>query len=74
MRRREFLGLVGAAAAWPLGVSAQRAKQAIIGYLFTSAPDAAGQQGLIGSFREGMRDLGYVEGRDFTLELRFAGK
>jgi putative tryptophan/tyrosine transport system substrate-binding protein len=67
MRRREFIaGLVGAAA-WPLvGRAQQRPAKAHIGWL-TIAPHP-----FISAFRDGMRSLGYVEGENLTIELRYA--
>jgi putative tryptophan/tyrosine transport system substrate-binding protein len=64
MKRREFITLVGgAAAAWPLPARAQDArKPARIGYL-TPLP-------LNPSFVHGLRELGYFEGRDFEIEYR----
>src|SRR5215510_10678585 len=69
MRRREFLGLLGGAAAtWPLAAHAQQpTKLARIGYL---AP--ARLPSLIDALRTGLRDLGYVEGQNLAVEYRFA--
>src|SRR5262249_27519782 len=69
MRRREFLGLLGGAAAtWPLAAHAQQpAKVARLGYL---AP--ARLPNLIDALLAGLRDLGYVEGQNLTIEYRFA--
>ena len=71
LRRRDFVALLGgAAAAWPLAALAQQqpSKAARIGYLSAaSAPDAN-----VESFRQGMRSIGYVEGRDFVIEARYA--
>ena len=62
MRRREFITLLGgAAAAWPLGARAQRAaKTARIGFL--GADTQSGVESRLERFRAGLRDLGYVEG------------
>src|SRR5499425_70210 len=68
MRRRDFITLVGsAAAAWPLAARAQQAPRAArLGYLApASNPDL--QQSLLG----GLRDLGYVEGQNLAIEYRF---
>jgi putative ABC transport system substrate-binding protein len=70
VRRRDFIALLGGAAAgWPLAARAQqRGKPARIGYLSAaSAPDYN-----LESFRGGMRALGYSEGRDFVIEVRYA--
>jgi putative ABC transport system substrate-binding protein len=72
VRRREFITLLGgAAAAWPLAARTQQAgKTWRIGWLTGSSPEAT--SGLHSAFVQGMRDLGYVEGRDFVMESRFA--
>jgi putative ABC transport system substrate-binding protein len=72
LKRREFITLVGAsAAAWPCNGSAQSPPQRpLIGLLFASSK-AAGER-YYSSFTLGMRELGYLEGRDYRLEERFA--
>src|SRR5262245_28854760 len=70
MKRREFITLLSAAVAWPLGASAQQAaKVPRIGYL---AGNLADNPHLPEAFRQGMRDLGYIEGRNLTIEYRDA--
>jgi len=70
MKRREFITLLGgAAAAWPLAARAQQAgKVWRIGFLSAVACSAA--SGSYASFVQGMRELGYVEGKDFVIEWR----
>ena len=71
MRRREFIGLVGGAAAWPLAAAAQAQRISTIGYLgVTDARQWAEGPGR--DFKEGLRDLGYIEGKNLRFELRFA--
>src|SRR4029453_7270466 len=71
MRRREFIALVGGAAtAWPLAVHSQAPKVPRVGYLF-SFTKREGQH-LWDACREGLNDLGYVEGRNIFLEPRWA--
>jgi putative ABC transport system substrate-binding protein len=72
MRRREFITLLGSAAAWPLAASAQqRERLPRIGYLgLTSA--AQGAYGGIDAFLAGLSQLGYVEGRNIHVEFRFS--
>ena len=75
MRRRELIILLGGAAAsmaWPLALRAQQAAgRPLIGVLSPLSPAAATRN--IEALRAGLRDLGYVEGRNVTLALRFAG-
>jgi putative ABC transport system substrate-binding protein len=69
MKRWKFLGFVATVtAAWPLAVSAQQAagKVSRIGYLASNL----GNQGPVEAFRQGLRDLGYVEGRNLVIEYR----
>ncbi len=73
MRRREFIALLGgAAAAWPLAVRAQQSSDGgpLIGILSPLSAGTATRN--IEGFRAGLRELGYFEGRNVTLELRFA--
>jgi putative ABC transport system substrate-binding protein len=72
MRRREFVRLLGGAGlAWPFAARGQQAERlARIGYL---GPTSASQLvGAIDAFSNGLRDLGYVEGRNLHIEYRFA--
>jgi putative ABC transport system substrate-binding protein len=71
MKRREFIALLGgAAAAWPLGARAQQQPvRPLIGIL--SPLSAASAARNIAAFRSGLRDLGYLEGRNATLEIRY---
>ena len=72
MRRRDFITWVGGAAAgWPLAANAQRPAVPVIGFLSlrTQEFDAA----LLTELRRGLRETGYVEGQNFTIEFRFAG-
>jgi putative ABC transport system substrate-binding protein len=69
MQRREFIWLIGgAAAAWPLAARAQQAKPIVAVLSPLSAQAAAAN---IEAFRQGLHDLGLDEGRDFTFALRF---
>ena len=72
MRRREFITVLGGAAAvWPLAARAQQAEKVRrIG--FVSGATRARVHDVLSGFPQGMRELGYVEGRDFNIEWRFA--
>jgi putative tryptophan/tyrosine transport system substrate-binding protein len=70
MRRRAFISLLGgAAAAWPLGVRAQR-EPARIAFLGSGA--AASSQIFLDAFKQGLGDHGMIEGRDYSLDVRWA--
>jgi putative ABC transport system substrate-binding protein len=70
MRRREFIALIGAAVAWPRAAGAQQAATARVGVLWPGASPPASPR--MESFRQALRHLGFVEGQNLVIELRYA--
>src|SRR5215510_9729259 len=71
MKRREFITLLGGAAAWPLAARAQQAaKLPTIGFLGPTTPSSQSQH--IAAFVQRLRELGWIEGRDVAIEVRWA--
>jgi putative ABC transport system substrate-binding protein len=68
LRRRQLISLLGAAAAWPLAVRAQQSKTPRIGVLSTQSADPRTD-----AFKQGLRELGYIEGQTIAIEWRFSG-
>jgi ABC-type uncharacterized transport system substrate-binding protein len=73
MRRRDFIKLIlGTAVAWPRAAQTQKSKLVRLGYLEGGAREDDVTQNLRRQFVLGMRDLGYIEGRDYMMEERYA--
>jgi putative ABC transport system substrate-binding protein len=71
MKRREFIGLIGGVAAtWPLVVRAQQPAVPVIGYL--SSASSQGHASNLAGFHEGLREGGFIEGQNVTIEYRWA--
>ncbi len=69
MRRREFVGLVGGAVAWPLIARAEQAKP-VIGFLSGGSPEQSAE--ILKAFRSGLGESGFVEGRNVSIEFRWS--
>jgi ABC-type uncharacterized transport system, periplasmic component len=71
MKRREFIGLIsGVAATWPLVVRAQQPAVPVIGYL--SSASSQGHASYLAGFHDGLREGGFIEGQNVTIEYRWA--
>jgi putative ABC transport system substrate-binding protein len=72
MRRREFITLLGGAAAWPLTARAQQTARPLVGFISAGSPTTRPWPQNIAEFRQGLQEAGFVDGQNVTIEYQWA--
>ena len=72
MRRREFISLLGGAAAWPLAARAQQTTMPVVGYLRSGSRGASSR--VEAGFRQGLSSMGFIEGRNVAIDYQYGPK
>jgi putative tryptophan/tyrosine transport system substrate-binding protein len=70
MRRRDFITVVSSVAVWPLVAYAQQPAMPVVGFLSSRSPDES--KHVLAAFHEGLREAGFVEGKNIAVEYRWA--
>jgi putative tryptophan/tyrosine transport system substrate-binding protein len=70
VRRRKFITLLGSATVWPIAARAQQPAIPVIGFLHPASIDVVADR--VRTFRQGLKDTGFIEGENVAIEFRWA--